>query len=191
MDLSSARFFLAGGAGFIGSHLVDRLVQHGPVTVYDNLSVGRREFLGPHLASGACRLVEADLLELDALAAMVRGHDVVFHLAANPEARWGLTNPRLDLEQGTLVTFNVLEAVRRARVPWLVFSSSGTVYGDTAAPCAEGDLGRLPISLYGASTVRVLKTPTGRTSTSSSVIMTFTPREAKVSMAASMYSFLG
>jgi UDP-glucose 4-epimerase len=151
VSASPVRFFLAGGAGFIGSHLVDRLVQHGPVTVYDNLSVGKREFIATHLAGGACRLIEAELLDLDTLSSEVRNHDVVFHLAANPEARWGLANPRLDLEQGTVVTWNVLEAMRRAGVPRLVFSSSGTVYGDTAQPCAEGDLGRLPISLYGAS----------------------------------------
>jgi UDP-glucose 4-epimerase len=148
---SCTRFFVAGGAGFIGSHLVDRLVGRGPVTVYDNLSVGKPEFIGSHLASGACRLIEGELLELASLAAALQGHDVVFHLAANPEARWGLANPRLDLEQGTIVTWNVLEAMRRAGVRWLVFSSSGTVYGDSCRPCAETDLGQLPISLYGAS----------------------------------------
>ena len=81
----------------------------------------------------------------------MRGHDVVFHLSANPEARWGLENPRLDLEQGTIATWNVLEAMRRTKTPVIVFSSSGTMYGDTSAFCAEMDLGHLPISLYGAS----------------------------------------
>jgi UDP-glucose 4-epimerase len=145
------RSFVVGGAGFIGSHLVDRLVSRGPVTVYDNLSVGRRAFLGEHLASGAVTLVEADALDLERLAAAVSGHDVVFHLAANPEARHGLVNTRLDLEQGTIATYNVLEAMRRNGVGTLVFSSSGTVYGETSASSAEGDLGALPISLYGAS----------------------------------------
>lgn len=145
------RSFVVGGAGFIGSHLVDRLVARGPVTVYDNLSVGRRAFLEPHLASGAVTLIEADALDLERLAPAVAGHDVVFHLAANPEARHGLANTRLDLEQGTIATYNVLEAMRRAAVPVLVFSSSGTVYGETDAVSAEPDLGALPISLYGAS----------------------------------------
>lgn len=140
-----------GGAGFIGSHLVDRLVSRGPVTLFDNLSVGKREFVQEHLDSGAARLVVGELLELDAVCDVVKGHDVVFHLAANPEARWGLDNPRLDLEQGTIATWNVLEAMRRGGVRTIVFSSSGTVYGDTPAVCAEGDLGHLPISLYGAS----------------------------------------
>lgn len=142
---------VVGGAGFIGSHLVDRLVSRGPVTLFDNLSVGKREFVATHLDSGAARLVVGELLDLDQVCEVVKGHDAVFHLAANPEARWGLDNPRLDLEQGTIATWNVLEAMRRGGVKTIVFSSSGTVYGDTAAVCAEGDLGHLPISLYGAS----------------------------------------
>lgn len=145
------RSFVVGGAGFIGSHLVDRLVARGPVTVYDNLSVGKRAFIEPHLASGAVTLVEADALDLERLTAALAGHDVVFHLAANPEARHGLANTRLDLEQGTIATYNVLEAMRRTGARALVFSSSGTVYGETDAASAEGDLGALPISLYGAS----------------------------------------
>jgi UDP-glucose 4-epimerase len=145
------RSFIVGGAGFIGSHLVDELVPHGPVTVYDNLSVGKREFIADHLASGAAALVVGDALDLPKLTESVKGHDVVFHLAANPEARWGLERTRLDLEQGTIATYNVLEAMRISGVKDIVFSSSGTVYGDTDQPCAEEDLGRLPISLYGAS----------------------------------------
>lgn len=145
------RSFVIGGAGFIGSHLLDRLVARGPVTVYDNLSAGKRAFIEGHLAEGRAALIEADVLDLERLAGAMQGHDVVFHLAANPEARWGLANTRLDLEQGTIATYNVLESMRRAAVPRLVFSSSGTVYGETEQSCAEMDLGHLPISLYGAS----------------------------------------
>jgi len=145
------RYFVIGGAGFIGSHLVERLTERGMVTVFDNLSVGRREFIAAPLNAGRCELVVGDATDLPALEQSMRGHDVVFHLAANPEARWGLDNPRLDLEQGTIATWNVLEAMRCSGVRTLVFSSSGTVYGDTAERCAEGDLGALPISLYGAS----------------------------------------
>jgi UDP-glucose 4-epimerase len=145
------RSFIVGGAGFIGSHLTDKLVEHGPVTIYDNLSVGKREFVARHLSSGAATLITEDALNLEALTQAVAGHDVVFHLAANPEARWGLERTRLDLEQGTIATYNVVEAMRLAGVRQLVFSSSGTVYGDTAEPCGELDLGSLPISLYGAS----------------------------------------
>lgn len=145
------RSLVVGGAGFIGSHMVDRLVERGPVTIYDNLSVGKRAWIEGHLAAGRAALVEADALDLDRLVAAMPGHDLVVHLAANPEARWGLERTRLDLEQGTIATYNVLEAMRRASVPRLIFSSSGTMYGDTAKNCAEGDLGALPISLYGAS----------------------------------------
>ena len=143
--------FIVGGAGFIGSHLVDLLVERGPVTVYDNMTVGKREFIAGLLASGKVTLVEADALDLPKLTEAMKGHDAVFHLAANPEARWGLERTRLDLEQGTIATYNSLEAARLNGVPKFVFSSSGTVYGNVTAPCAEGDLGSLPISLYGAS----------------------------------------
>ncbi|WP_394844304.1 NAD-dependent epimerase/dehydratase family protein [Pendulispora brunnea] len=145
------RFFVIGGAGFIGSHLVDRLVERGSVTVFDNLSVGKPAFIEGPLASGKATLIQGDALDLDALTRTMAGHDVVFHLAANPEARWGLERTRLDLEQGTIATYNALEAARLAGVPKFVFSSSGTVYGNTAEACGETDLGNLPISLYGAS----------------------------------------
>jgi UDP-glucose 4-epimerase len=145
------RSFVVGGAGFIGSHMVDRLVERGPVTVYDNLSVGKRGWIEGHLDAGRATLIEADALDLERLVEAVEGHDLVVHLAANPEARWGLERTRLDLEQGTIATYNVLEAMRRKGVPRLIFSSSGTMYGETDKTCAEGDLGCLPISLYGAS----------------------------------------
>ncbi|MEI7892715.1 MAG: NAD-dependent epimerase/dehydratase family protein [Myxococcales bacterium] len=159
------RSFVIGGAGFIGSHLVERLVERGPVTVFDNLTVGKREFLGSllteadrtpdnpqsHGTLARVRLVVADALDFPTLQEAMRGHNIVFHLAANPEARWGLERSRLDLEQGTLATYNALEAARLAGVQRFVLASSGTVYGNTPEPCAEQDLGNLPISLYGAS----------------------------------------
>jgi UDP-glucose 4-epimerase len=140
-----------GGAGFIGSHLVGRLVERGPVTVYDNLSVGKRAFVEEHLETGRAELRVADALDLPALTEAMRGHDVVFHLAANPEARWGLERTRLDLDQGTIATYNALEAARTNGLKKFVLASSGTVYGNVAEPCGEEDLGHLPISLYGAS----------------------------------------
>jgi UDP-glucose 4-epimerase len=103
------------------------------------------------LSSGKARLVQADALDLPAFTEALRGHDVIFHLAANPEARWGLERTRLDLEQGTIATYNALEAARLCGVKKFVFSSSGTVYGNTSEACGENDLGSLPISLYGAS----------------------------------------
>ncbi len=149
--MTEPRYFVVGGAGFIGSHLTDALALRGRVTIYDNLSVGKTAFVAEPLVSGRATLVTADALDADALAGAMAGHDVVFHLSANPEARWGLERPRLDLEQGTIVTFNVLDAMRRSGVPRIVFASSGTVYGDDDAQKGEGDLGHLPISLYGAS----------------------------------------
>jgi UDP-glucose 4-epimerase len=145
------RSFVIGGAGFIGSHLVDLLVDRGHVTVFDNLSVGKREFIAGPLESGRASLVVGDALDLGALTAAMRGHDVVVHLAANPEARWGLERTRLDLEQGTITTYDALEAARVVGARSFILASSGTVYGNTAEPCGEMDLGHLPISLYGAS----------------------------------------
>ena len=126
------RSFVVGGAGFIGSHLVDLLALRGPVTVYDNMTIGKREFIASHLDSGKATLVEADALDLEALTKAMAGHDMVFHLAANPEARWGLERTRLDLEQGTIATYNALEAARLNGVKRFLFASSGTVYGNFA-----------------------------------------------------------
>lgn len=145
------RSLVIGGAGFIGSHLVERLVERGPVTIFDDLSVGRRAFVQGPLDSGGATLVVGDALDFEALKQTATGHDVVFHLAANPEARRGLDNTRLDLEQGTIATHNALEAARLAGIPRFVFASSGTVYGERLEPCSELDLGLLPVSLYGAS----------------------------------------
>lgn len=146
------RAIIVGGAGFIGSHLCDRIVSEGgSVTIYDNMSVGKPAFIAAALQTGRATLEVGDALDLEHLTRAMDGHDTVFHLAANPEARWGLERTRLDLEQGTIATYNALEAARLAKVPTFVFSSSGTVYGNFSEPCGELDLGHLPISLYGAS----------------------------------------
>lgn len=149
--MARIRAFVTGGAGFIGSHLVDHLVDRGvQVTIYDNLSIGQKRFVQDHIDSGAARLVVADLLDFDSLAQHLRDCEVVFHLAANPEARWGIENTRLDLEQETLVTYNVLEVMRRNSVKQIVFASSGTVYGEVDGPVDEDHGPLFPISLYGA-----------------------------------------
>jgi UDP-glucose 4-epimerase len=145
------RSLVVGGAGFIGSHLVEALAMRGHVTIFDDLSVGRRDFVAGPIDRGDAELVVANALDLAALERVMPGHDLVVHLAANPEARWGLEDTRRDLDLGTLTTYNVLEAMRRTKVPALVFSSSGTVYGEAPGACGEMDLGHLPISLYGAS----------------------------------------
>lgn len=147
------RAFVTGGAGFVGSNLVDRLLAEGhEVTAYDNLSTGRREFLAKALACPGFRLVEGDTLDLPALTAAIAGHEVVFHLAANADVRFGTDHPRKDLEQNTIATFNVLEAMRGAGVRRIVFSSTGSVYGEPAVfPTPEGCPFPVQTSLYGAS----------------------------------------
>ena len=146
------RCFVTGGAGFIGSHLVDRLIDEGNhVTVFDNLSSGKKEFIERHIGKRNFKLMEADLLDLDKVKETMRGHDVVFHLAANPETRWGIENTQLDLKQETIATYNVLEAMRVNGVREIVFASSDTIYGETPVIPLSEDYGpALPISLYGA-----------------------------------------
>ncbi|MBM4247852.1 MAG: NAD-dependent epimerase/dehydratase family protein [Euryarchaeota archaeon] len=148
------RHFVTGGAGFIGSHLVDRLLRDGEdeVTVYDNLSSGKEEFLKHNLGNRRFRFVKADLLDPPALKEALRGHDLVHHLAANPDIRLGTAVPETDLRQGTLATFNLLEAMRATGARRLAFSSSSVVYGEAARIPTPEDYGPLvPISLYAAA----------------------------------------
>jgi UDP-glucose 4-epimerase len=146
------KVFVTGGAGFIGSHLVDRLIADGNfVTVFDNLSSGRKEFVEHHFGNTCFKLIGEDLLDLEKTKGAMAGHDVVFHFAANPDARLGITNTDLDLKLETVVTYNVLEAMRVNKVRKIVFSSSGTIYGETPIiPLPENYGPVLPISLYGA-----------------------------------------
>lgn len=150
-------YLVTGGAGFIGSHLIEALLAD-PTTkelrVLDNFSSGRREHVAPHLSDPRLKIHAVELLELENILTLFQGVDQVFHLAANPDARWGIDNTRLDLEQETIVTYNILEAMRRQKVPRLVFSSSGTVYGDVGTTVTHEKLGpALPTSLYGAGKV--------------------------------------
>lgn len=147
------RAFVTGGAGFIGSHLVDRLLADGHgVTAFDNLSTGRREFLADARRYRAFRLVEGDVRDAAAVRRALDGHDVVFHLAANADVRFGLEHPRRDLEQNTLGTFAVLEAMREAGVRRIAFASTGSVYGEPDVfPTPETCPFPIQTSLYGAS----------------------------------------
>ena len=146
------KYFVTGGAGFIGSHLVDKLVNMNTITVYDNLSSGKREFIEPHLNRDSVQFINADLLKLDALKKAMKDHDVVFHMAANPETRVGIEDTDLDLKQGVIATYNVLEAMRINGIKKIVFASSSTVYGETPIRPIPEEYGPLqPISLYGAS----------------------------------------
>jgi UDP-glucose 4-epimerase len=147
------RAFVTGGAGFIGSSLVDRLLADGhQVVVYDNFSTGQREFLSLAVTNRRFTLIEADLLDTRTLGASLRDVDVVFHLAANADVRFGTEHPRKDLEQNTIATFNVLEAMRANGVKRIAFSSTGSVYGEAAVfPTPEDAAFPLQTSLYGAS----------------------------------------
>lgn len=147
--------FVTGGAGYIGSNLVDRLLKDGhEVTVYDNMSSGEENFIKHHFSNKKFKLIKEDLLERDKIVKSLKGHDIVFHLAANPDVFAGLKNPDLDFYNGTVITFNVLDAMRLTGVKKIVFASSGTVYGFTSEKIAGEDVGPiLPISLYGGSKV--------------------------------------
>jgi UDP-glucose 4-epimerase len=144
---------VTGSAGFIGSHLVDRLLAAGHEVVgYDNFSTGHQAFIENAIAHGRFRQVRGDVLEPGVLGTAMRGVEVVFHLAANADVRFGLQHPRRDLEQNTLGTFNVLEAMREAGVRRIAFSSTGSVYGEPHTfPTPETAPFPVQTSLYGAS----------------------------------------
>ncbi len=145
--------FITGAAGFIGSSLVDRLLAEGKRVVgWDNFSTGRPEFVAGAEKHPNFRLVRGDNLELDGLTAAMRGCDTVFHLAANADVRFGLQHPRKDLEQNTLATFNVLEAMRANGIKTIAFSSTGSVYGEaTVIPTPEDAPFPIQTSLYATS----------------------------------------
>ena len=148
------RALVTGGAGFIGSHLIDRLGARGDdVVVIDNLSSGDVGFIQPHLDNGRVRLVEGDICNpADVGRAMAMEIDCVFHLAANPDIRLGTRITDTDLQQGTVATYNILEAMRLNDVGRIVFASSSVVYGEDAPlPTPEDHGPCMPISLYGAS----------------------------------------
>jgi UDP-glucose 4-epimerase len=144
---------VTGCAGFIGSNLVDRLLADGhQVTGIDNFSTGQRRFLDGALAHPSFRLVEIDLLNLVALKQAFTGGEVVFHLSANADVRFGTEHPRRDLEQNTIATYNVLEAMRANGVKKIAFSSTGSVYGESPlVPTPEDGPFPIQTSLYGAS----------------------------------------
>jgi UDP-glucose 4-epimerase len=147
------KFIITGCAGFIGSSLVDRLLSMGHQVVgVDNFSSGQRRFLESALTNKNFKLVEADLLDPEHLNPAFVGGDVVFHFAANADVRFGTDHPRRDLEQNTIATYNVLEAMRANGVKKILFSSTGSVYGESKViPTPEDGPFPIQTSLYGAS----------------------------------------
>lgn len=147
------KVFVTGGAGFIGSHLVDKFAGSGwQITVYDNLSSGKKDFIKQHIGRDYFTFIKADLLDLGKLKKCIGGSDAVFHMAANPDIRHGISFTDTDLKQNTIVTYNILEAMRSAGVKDIAFASTSTVYGEPKVMPTPEDYGPLlPISLYGAS----------------------------------------
>jgi UDP-glucose 4-epimerase len=147
------KFFVTGCAGFIGSNLTDRLLAKGhSVTGYDNFSTGQEEFISAALQNPNFQLIRADVLDLPILTQSMHSAEFVFHLAANADVRFGIEHPRKDLEQNTITTYNVLEAMRANNIKRIAFSSTGSVYGEaTVIPTPEDAPFPVQTSLYGAS----------------------------------------
>lgn len=148
-----AKAFVTGAAGFIGSTLVDRLLARGDEVVgWDNLSTGLAEFLSDARTSGRFRFVQGDTLDRAGMTAAMAGCDTVYHLAANADVRFGTEHPEKDLQQNTIATFNVLEAMRANGAKRIAFPSTGSVYGEHATvPTPEDAAFPVQTSLYAAS----------------------------------------
>jgi UDP-glucose 4-epimerase len=149
------RVFITGAAGFIGSTLADELLRRGKTVVgWDNFSTGQNEFLQRATTHPHFKLIRGDNLDLPALTAAMGGCDTVFHLAANADVRFGLEHPRKDLEQNTIATLNVLEAMRAQGIKVIAFSSTGSVYGEALViPTPEDAAFPIQTSLYASSKV--------------------------------------
>jgi len=154
--MPTPRVLLTGGAGFIGSHVLDLLAPTGVhITVYDNLSHGKLAYIESHLSLPNVTVVKADILDREKLIDTTRGHDLVWHLAANTDIINSHDHPERDLEDCAVGTFNVVEAMRRTGVRDILFASSGAVYGNI---CAEQSVTEdagplLPVSTYGAGKI--------------------------------------
>ena len=147
------KILITGGAGFIGSHIVDRLMDTGcKVVVFDNFSSGHMEFIEHHLDNVNFSLIKGDLLNTDEIDVACREVDLVYHAAANPDVRLGAVDTKVHFDQNITATYNLLEAMRKNCVPNIAFTSTSTVYGEaTTIPTPEEYGPLVPISLYGAS----------------------------------------
>jgi UDP-glucose 4-epimerase len=152
-DIMAKNIVVTGCSGFIGSNLVDRLLADGHTVIgVDNFSTGQRRFIENALSNTHFTLVEGDLLDLTGLENWFSGAEIVYHLAANADVRFGTEHPKKDLEQNTIATFNVLEAMRTNGINKIAFSSTGSVYGEAnVIPTPEDAPFPVQTSLYGAS----------------------------------------
>lgn len=149
------KWFVTGGAGFIGSHVVDLLVSGGcHVTVYDNLSLSTDKYIKEYAESGKINFVKEDMADLKKLTEAMKGHDIVWHLGANTDIPSGFENHGIDMKNAVVATHNVLEAMLANDIQELLFSSTGAVYGDTIeGKFAEHSGPLVPLSLYGAGKI--------------------------------------
>ncbi len=153
--MTGRRVFIAGGAGFIGSHFTDRLLcdrSVEQVTLFDNFSSGREWHYQHHAGDSRLAVVRADIKDMAALERAMAGHDTVIHLASNPDIARAATEPDIDFREGTYLTQNIVEAMRRTGTGRLLYASGSGVYGDLGEHEAQEDHGPLiPVSTYGAS----------------------------------------
>ncbi|MDI6856291.1 MAG: NAD-dependent epimerase/dehydratase family protein [Candidatus Thermoplasmatota archaeon] len=148
------KYIVTGGAGFIGSHIIDRLLKNNnEVICLDNLSTGKLENIKHNEGNKNFKFIVKDLLEFQGISEIFRGSDAIFHFAANADIRGGVAQPRKDLELNTIVTYNVLEGMRLANVKKIIFSSSSAVYGEPEIYPTCEDYPLIPTSLYGASKI--------------------------------------
>jgi len=147
------KILVTGGAGFIGSNLVDRLMERGnKVFVFDNLSSGKMEFIEHHLENPDFTLIKGDLLDHKAIERACKDIDLIFHVAANPDVKLGASDTKVHFDQNILATYNLLEAMRKTGARKIAFTSTSTVYGEASImPTPENYGPLIPISLYGAS----------------------------------------
>lgn len=155
MLLCQCSYFIVGGAGFLGSHFADVLLASPltrRVTIFDNFSSGREWHFEAHLADKRLTVVRADASDVRALTATMEGHDWLIHLASNPNIALAAESPEIDFYRGTLLTNNVVEAMRRANVRRLLYASGSGVYGDAGGALVAEDYAPMaPVSTYGAS----------------------------------------
>ena len=154
-NLAGQRFCIVGGAGFIGSHFTDALLSNrgvAGVTLYDNFSSGREWHYAHHMSDRRLRVVRGNVEQLEDLRRALDGHDVVIHLASNPDIARAATDPSIDFWQGTALTHSVVEAMRTTSAKRILYASGSGVYGDLGTHEAQEDHGPLvPVSTYGAS----------------------------------------